>query len=218
MGDTLEEIGEENRLLREQIELLQQTLLLQQAQQEEAEEEQFLLVRSNITGYTTIIHPDMRFRGKGGDVAISPFSEVILPAEWKNSPNIWKSAHAEVVTVTELSESELPERLVTMPELDLDDSQMDPIHRRIARDFALLGADSDEGTVLSYPQPVRMLLDSDLRTPGGTSVDIGYMQDVVRPVLELALRLERGWRNRAWVIQKLEDRILQIVNLTRRRT
>ena len=82
--------------------------------------------------------------------------------------------------------------------------------------FALLGADSDAGDVLSYPASAQALLLTDITVSEGGPTDTGYMQEVVIPVLQDAAKIEAAWRNRTWVIELLDERITQIRNLTRR--
>lgn len=206
----LQELREENRLLREQM-----SLLLQAQLGTEPETESYLLVRSNISGYTTIIHPDLRFRGAVGDKGLGPYSEIVLPALWKDSPNLGVSVQKGIVTVTEVDEP--PSTLVTMPEVPGDSPVLEPEHRRMAMDIAQQGADSDAGTIASYPIPLQMLFfGNPIETDTGIE-DVAFMQDIVYPILALAAYLEKNWRKRRWVLTELDDRMLRIVNLTRRR-
>jgi hypothetical protein len=200
--------------LQAQVLLLQSLLAAQPAP---AGPEGYLLVRSNISGHTSIQHPDLEHRGVRGDRAIAPFSEIVVPASWRDSPNLAEAARQGIVTVTEVDEP--PLKLLTMPTIPADSPVLEPLHKAIAYDIAKNGADSDEGDIDSYPESTRKLLLSDVRRPrvgnqqrGG--VDIGYMQDVYMPVIEEALALEEAWRNRTWVVDFLEERITQIRNLT----
>jgi len=207
----IEELKEQNKLLKEQIALMQSVLL--QRTPPPSEPEGWLVVRSLISGHTSIIHPNIEYRGKGGDVTLSRFSEVVLPRSWQDSPNLEAGERKGIWTVTEVAER--PDKLLTEPSVPPDTQVQDPLHRRMALDVALLGTDDDEGNVSSYPTPVRLFLMTDLRRESG-GVDMELMQDVVRPVLDLALYLEENWRNRQWVKSLLEERITQILNLTRR--
>ena len=189
-----------------------QTLLA--ATPAEEEPQGHLVIRSNISGHTTIIHPNIEYRGVRGDRSIPPFSEIVVPASWRDSPNLAVSERMGVVTVREVEEP--PGELVSMPTIPLDSPVLDPLHRAIAIDIAKNGADSDEGDVSSYPQSTQILLRRDIRRgpEGRGGVDIGYMQDIYLPVMEEALNLEMAWRNRAWVVALLKERITQILNLT----
>ena len=211
----IKELQEQNQVLMTQVVALQMAIQeLAAGRQPELKPEGYLVVRSNISGYTTIIHPDMRYRGVGGDRVINPFSEVAFPASWRDSPNLSVAIHKGVVSVREVDE--IPDNLVTMPDLPTDGPVQVPQHRRIALGFALTGSDSDDGDVYSYSEPTRLLMGADIeRDTGG--IDVGYMQDIVMPVFELALKVEQGWRNRKWVVDLLEERISQILNLSRRR-
>ena len=217
MGPTNAELQVDKELLMAQVVALQQLLTTTKLPMSE-ESKGYLVIRSNITGYTTILHPSLEYRGVRGDRAIQPFSEICVPSSWKDSPNLAPSVRAGIVTVTEVDE--FPDTLVTMPDIPADNIDLqNPLHRAIAIDIAKQGADSDEGSIDSYPPTVILLLQTNLRrqTGGGRAaggVDIGYMQDVVRPVFEAALDLERRWRNRTWVVKLLEERITAILNLS----
>lgn len=211
----LKELQEQNKLLREQIELLRE-LLLQGTEEPQPKPEKWLVVRSNITGHTSIIHPDMRLRRIGGNVPLLRFSEVVLPLSWRDSPNLATGEAQGIWTVREVDER--PEKLLAEPDVPADSDVLDPMHRQLARDVALLGADSDEGDVYTYPVTVQRFLMTDLRRGEGRGgVDVELMQDVVRPVYELAYYLEEHWRGRKWVLDLLDERINHIINLTRRR-
>ena len=191
------------------------SLLLQAQLGTKSEPEGHLLIRSNISGFTTIIHPDLRFRGALGDVALSPYSEIVLPASWKDSPNLDVSVRKGIITVTEIDEP--PDTLVTMPEVPGDTPVLEPEHRRMAMDMALQGVDSNEGSIATYPRPLQMLFFGDDVRTEAQAVDVAYMQDIVYPILALGMHLEQNWRNRKWVIRELDDRMGEIINLTRRR-
>jgi len=213
---TEERQAREIQQLHAQVAALQAMLAMQPASEPE-EPEGYLVIRSNIGGYTTIIHPDLRYRGKRGDVSVPPYSEVVVPASWRDSPNLAVSVQKGVVSVREVDEP--PEKLVTIPDWPEDEAVViEPLHKAIAIDIAKNGADSDEGDITSYPKTVQLLLLTDLRRGEGRGgVDIGYMQDVVMPVFERALAFEQAWRNRKWVVDLLEERITAILNLTSRR-
>lgn len=189
-----------------------QTLLVARVEPEKPRG--YLVIRSNISGHTTISHPDLTHRGVRGDRAIGPFSEIVVPASWRDSPNLADSERAGVVTVREVDE--IPADLVTMPDIDPDSPVLEPLHRAIAIDIAKNGVDSDEGDITSYPESTQIILRRDIRRgrDGRGGVDIGYMQDVYLPVIEEGLKLERAWRNRTWVVDFLVERITQILNLT----
>ena len=189
-----------------------QSLLVAQPRPEEPQG--YLVIRSNISGHTTIIHPDLTHRGVRGDRAIEPFSEIVVPVSWRDSPNLATSERQGIVTVTEVDE--LPTDLITMPTIPLDSPVLEPLHRAIAIDIAKNGADSDEGDISSYPESTQIILRRDIRRgrDGRGGTDINYMQDVYLPVIEEGLKLEMAWRNRTWVVDFLEERITQILNLT----
>lgn len=210
------ELKEQNQQLLQQIVALQSLIALPQPMSEEPTG--YLVIRSNISGHTTIIHPNIEWRGVRGDRAIKPFSEIVVSGDWRESPNLAVSVRMGVVTVTEVAEP--PETVVTMPDIPQENIDVqDPLHKAIAIDIAKQGVDSDEGDISSYPKTLQLLLQTDIRRQTGGlmargGVNIGYMQDVVRPVLECALDLETRWRNRGWVVGLLEGRITEILNLS----
>lgn len=214
MGPTNKELQADKEQLLAQVAALQRLLALPEPEPPKG----YLVIRSNISGHTTIQHPSLEYRGVRGDRAVQPYSEICVPISWKDSPNLADSVRAGVVTVTEVDE--VPDTLVTMPAIPAENIDIqDPLHRAIAIDIAKQGADSDEGDITSYPQTVQLLLQTDIRRQTGGmravgGVDIGYMQDIVRPVFEAALDLERRWRNRTWVVKLLEERITAILNLS----
>lgn len=189
-----------------------QSLLVAQPKPEEPQG--YLVIRSNISGHTTIIHPDLTHRGVRGDRPLGPFSEIVVPASWRDSPNLAAAERQGVVTVREVDE--LPIDLITMPAIPPDSPVLEPLHRAIAIDIAKNGADSNEGDVGSYPESTQIILRRDIKRgrDGRGGIDIGYMQEVYLPVIEEGLMLERAWRNRTWVVDFLEERITQILNLT----
>lgn len=211
-GKTKEELKEENALLMEQVALLsEQVALMQQVRDESQERAQhYLLVRSNISGFTTVVHPDVQHRGKLGDRVLSPFSEVLLPMSWKDSPNLDAMIRTGVATVREVDGP--PDELLTMPSMPTESRVHDPIHRRMAFNVALNGTDADEGSVQSYDRPTHVLLMDDILDNTG-EVDRDVMRNVVAPVLELALWLEENWRNRKWVTEVLKNRLSYIDQL-----
>lgn len=173
----------------------------------------YLVIRSNISGHTTIQHPSLEHRGVRGDRAIPPFSEVAVPTSWRDSPNLAEAERLGIVTVREVDEP--PTKLTTMPSIPPDSPVLEPLHKAIVYDIIKNGADSDEGDISTYPESTRKLLLGDVkRDQGRGGVDIGYMQDVYMPVLEEALKGEQAWRNRKWVVAFLLERITQILNLT----
>jgi len=201
-------------LQQESIELLQQLVVGQAPPVMPEQPTGFLRIRSLIPGYTTIIHPDIRYRGVRGDRVIGPYSEIAVPITWRDSPNLAVSVEKGVVEYAEALS--FPTDLISMPDIPTDSEVIDPLHRRIALNMALQGDPADDGNIMSYPKTVtNILLINFERDSGG--IDIGYMQDIVSPVFVLALRLEQMWRKRTWVIDLLNERIDQIVNLSRRR-
>jgi len=189
-----------------------QSLLVAQPRPEEPQG--YLVIRSNISGHTTIIHPDLAHRGVRGDRAIEQISEIVVTASWRDSPNLAAAERQGVVSVREVDEP--PTDLIAMPTIPLDSPVLEPLHRAIAIDIAKNGADSDEGDVSSYPESTQIILRRDIKRgrDGRGGTDIGYMQDVYLPVIEEGLKLEMAWRNRKWVVDFLEGRITQILNLT----
>lgn len=222
-GMTLEELVEENaRLrglveenvqLREQTQLLQ-TLLLAQVRNQGAQvvEEGYIVVRSNITGYTSLEHPDIQYRGKNGDVVIPPFSQVPLSRDWLKSPTIPPATMKGIISVDEVDD--MPTKVVTMPANPDWVDELPPEHRRIAWDIALHGDDADEGDVTSYPRSAMLFMTEVLRTEADR-VNAREMQDVVLPVVRLAAWYERNWRDRSWVMALLEEKVVSIQSLTR---
>lgn len=179
----------------------------------EPEPQGYLVIRSNISGHTTISHPDIEHRGVRGDRSIEPFSEIVVPASWRKSPNLAISEQKGTVSVREVDEP--PDNLITMPTIPADSIVLEPLHKAIILDIVKNGADSNEGDITSYPKSTQQIINTDIRRDQGRGgVDIGYMQDVYGPVLEEALMMEKRWRNREWVVALLEERITQILNLT----